>query len=124
MQSEALSMKMIAVVTLIFLPLGTVASVFGTQFISQKDNQPNHIIVSNDFWLLWLIAVPLTLFVVLLWRVWYHDERAQLRGEMSPRKDGERGYMGWKSLKNSLSTRRKKQTNLGIQVQDEYRSNR
>ncbi|KAF2648576.1 hypothetical protein K491DRAFT_240122 [Lophiostoma macrostomum CBS 122681] len=98
MLSESLSMKAIAVATLVFMPLGTVAAIFGTQLISLEDDPPHHARVSQDFWLLWVISVPLTLFVIMVWRVWYHDKRAQLKGKARIREDGERGYMGWKRV--------------------------
>jgi Mg2+ and Co2+ transporter CorA len=53
MQSENQSMKTIAVMTLLFMPLGTVASIFGTQFMKLQDERPYHITVSQDFWLMW-----------------------------------------------------------------------
>jgi Mg2+ and Co2+ transporter CorA len=100
MQSEALSMKMIAVVTLVFVPLGTVAAVFGAQLIKLEDEAPFRMHVSQDFWLLWVIAIPLTILVVLIWRVWYRNERAQLRDETPGDGDPavERGYMGWERI--------------------------
>ncbi|KAL6707093.1 hypothetical protein ACN47E_004845 [Coniothyrium glycines] len=52
MQSENQSMKTIAIMTLIFMPLGTVASIFGTQFINLQEESPFRITVSQDFWLL------------------------------------------------------------------------
>jgi Mg2+ and Co2+ transporter CorA len=53
MQSENQSMKTIAVMTLIFMPLGTVSSIFGSQFMNLQDDESHHITVSKDFWLLW-----------------------------------------------------------------------
>jgi Mg2+ and Co2+ transporter CorA len=53
MQSENQSMKTIAVMTLIFMPLGTVASIFGSQFMKVQDAEPYHLTVSQDFWLMW-----------------------------------------------------------------------
>jgi Mg2+ and Co2+ transporter CorA len=53
MQSENQSMKTIAVMTLIFMPLNTVAAIFGSQFMDLQDDEPHHITVSRDFWLLW-----------------------------------------------------------------------
>ncbi|KAJ4357070.1 hypothetical protein N0V95_002808 [Ascochyta clinopodiicola] len=85
MQSENQSMKTIAVMTLIFMPLSTVAGIFGTQFIRLDEDAPFRIHVSQDFWLLWVIAAPLTVTVVLIWRVWYHDARGRLTDELPPR---------------------------------------
>ncbi|KAF2471128.1 uncharacterized protein BDR25DRAFT_285558 [Lindgomyces ingoldianus] len=103
MMSENQSMKTIAVMTLIFMPLGTVASIFGTQLIKLKDDAPFHMQVSQDFWLLWVIAVPLTIVVMTVWRVWYRDAKAQLIDENPVRPKGERGYMGWKTVRNTFS---------------------
>ncbi|KAJ4378680.1 hypothetical protein N0V86_005551 [Didymella sp. IMI 355093] len=85
MMSENQSMKTIAVMTLIFMPLSTVAGIFGTQFMKLDEDAPWHIRVSQDFWLLWVIAVPLTLIVLLIWRVWYHVVRGRLRDDLPPR---------------------------------------
>jgi Mg2+ and Co2+ transporter CorA len=99
MQSENQSMKTIAVTTLVFLPLSTVAGIFGTQFMKLDDEPGHHITVSRDFWLLWLIAVPLTFIVIVVWRVWYVDAKRRLTDEI-PR-DAER-YMGWKTLRRTI----------------------
>lgn len=91
MQSESQSMKTIAVMTLIFMPLSTVASVFGTEFMKVEDEPGHRITVSRDFWLLWLIAAPLTIVVIVVWRVWYADAKGRLIDEIPPRsrtKDG------------------------------------
>ena len=71
MQSENQSMKTIAVMTLVFMPLGTVASIFGSQFMELQEEQPHHITVSRDFWLMWIIAVPLT---VIVWTSKYNPD--------------------------------------------------
>lgn len=99
MQSENQSMKTIAVMTLIFMPLGTVASIFGTQFIRLQDEWPYRLNVSRDFWLLWVIAVPLTIIVMTVWRVWYLDARDRLIDELPRRSDDEHSYMGWKTIR-------------------------
>ncbi|KAJ4369723.1 hypothetical protein N0V83_005486 [Neocucurbitaria cava] len=99
MQSENQSMKTIAVMTLLFMPLSTVASIFGSQFMKLQDEAPFHMKVSQDFWLLWLIAVPLTVVVMVIWRVWYMDARGRLVDEIPPSAPG---YMGWNTLKQTL----------------------
>ena len=98
MQSENQSMKTIAIMTLIFMPLGTVAGIFGTQFMKLKDEAPFSLTVSRDFWLMWIIAIPLTVIVLVVWRVWYMDARGRLIDELPPRVEGERNFMGWKTV--------------------------
>ncbi|KAH6642423.1 hypothetical protein C7974DRAFT_302739 [Boeremia exigua] len=97
MHSESASMKSIAVTTLIFLPLSTIATIFGTQFIKLDDTAPYHVRVSPDFWLLWVVALPLTAIVLLIWRVWYYDVRGRLLDDLPARSAGERGWLGWKT---------------------------
>jgi Mg2+ and Co2+ transporter CorA len=96
MQSESQSMKTIAVMTLFFMPLSTIAGVFGTEFIKIEDGPGNHIKVSQDFWLLFLIAVPLTVAVIVIWRVWYADAKGRLIGKIPH--DAKR-RMGWETLR-------------------------
>lgn len=75
-----------------------------------QDDKPYRITVSQDFWLLWVIAVPLTVIVMVIWRVWYMDARGRLVDEIPQRPDDERGYMGWKTLKQTLQREHKKAT--------------
>lgn len=82
-------MKTIAVMTLIFMPLGTTAGIFGTQFMKLDEYAPFHLRVSQDFWLLWIIAVPLTGIVVWIWRKYYLNVKKQLINEV-PERERER----------------------------------
>ncbi|KAJ4987546.1 hypothetical protein SVAN01_07003 [Stagonosporopsis vannaccii] len=109
MHSENASMKSIAITTLIFLPLGTVASIFGTQFMKLDEAAPFHVRVSQDFWLLWVVALPLTAIVYLIWRVWYHDVRGRFLDGLPHRKEGKRGRLGWKTA-----------LRMGMSSSDEY----
>ena len=81
MQVDSKSMKTIAVVTLIFLPISTVAAVFGTQLVQMSDTAPYHLQVSQDFWLLWVISAPVTGIVLLIWRLWYIEARQKVQNE-------------------------------------------
>lgn len=64
-----------------------------------QDEAPFHMKVSQDFWLLWLIAVPLTVVVLVIWRVCYMGARERLVDNM-PRSAP--GYLGWNTLKQTL----------------------
>jgi hypothetical protein len=72
-------MKTVAVMMLIFTPLGTVATIFGAQLIHVGDEPPHRMDLSEDFWLLWAIAVPLTILVVVIWRGWHTDVHSHLK---------------------------------------------
>jgi Mg2+ and Co2+ transporter CorA len=78
-QRDSQSMKTVAVMMLIFTPLGTVAAIFGTQLIHIGDEAPYRMVLSEDFWLLWAVAVPLTILVVVIWRGWHSDAHSHLK---------------------------------------------
>jgi hypothetical protein len=74
---ESSSMHTIALTTLIFLPISTVAAIFGSQFFAytpppppEGEQQPE-LMLSGTFWLFWAVTVPLTLIVLGLW-LWKH----------------------------------------------------
>ncbi|KAK3311096.1 uncharacterized protein B0T15DRAFT_520372 [Chaetomium strumarium] len=64
------SVRLISIVGLVFLPFSTITSIFGTQFFTSGDQ---HMSVNPDFWLLWLIAVPVTLLILGVWRAGERD---------------------------------------------------
>lgn len=83
LRAESSSMHTIALTTLIFLPIATVATVFGSQFFSfnppDGDAPPPGgleaapLVLSKEFWLFWAITVPLTAVVLGVW-LGFHPE--------------------------------------------------
>lgn len=72
-------MKIIAAITMIFLPTTGVATVVGSQlFLSDlRDDKKWDVATSPLFWTMWWIAIPLTVFVVILsffWHWYVHSE--------------------------------------------------
>jgi hypothetical protein len=39
-----------------------------SQSLSNSDTSS---VVSNKFWIYWVVTIPLTLLVIVLWRVWW-----------------------------------------------------
>ncbi|PIG82898.1 hypothetical protein AARAC_011528, partial [Aspergillus arachidicola] len=66
MQTDSSSMATIAFVTLVFLPVSTVSTIFGNQFFNFD---PVTIRLSQSFWIFWVVSIPLTLLVLFVWRV-------------------------------------------------------
>ncbi|GKZ44962.1 hypothetical protein AbraIFM66951_007307 [Aspergillus brasiliensis] len=66
MQADSSSMATIALVTLVFLPVSTVSTIFGNQFFNFD---PVTIRISQSFWIFWVVSILLTLLVLLVWRV-------------------------------------------------------
>ncbi|KAK5476624.1 hypothetical protein LTR55_008677 [Exophiala xenobiotica] len=68
---ESSSMHTIALTTLIFLPVSTVASIFGSAFFDFGGDNQNDFTWSRDFWIFWIVSVPLTLAVLTIW-IYFH----------------------------------------------------
>ncbi|KAF2453804.1 hypothetical protein BDY21DRAFT_401325, partial [Lineolata rhizophorae] len=73
MQRDSGVMKSIAVLTLIFLPASTIATMFGSQFFSLEvlESGKTRFIVSKYFWIFFAVALPVTLIVLLPWSYYY-----------------------------------------------------
>ncbi|KAJ4174987.1 hypothetical protein NW754_005407 [Fusarium falciforme] len=80
MIQDSNSMKVIAAITMIFLPTTGVATVIGSQlFLSEAHDGGKtwDVMLTPLFWTMWWISIPLTIFVVLLaiiWHWWVHTE--------------------------------------------------
>ncbi|KAJ9640451.1 hypothetical protein H2199_005990 [Coniosporium tulheliwenetii] len=92
MQKDSSSMKTIAIMTLIFLPATTIASIFGSQFFTAPARDEDGGVdfrVSPYFWVFWVISVPVTLLVLILWRVYYRRAKnALIHGKQPGRRTG------------------------------------
>jgi hypothetical protein len=92
-REDSYIMKTLAVVALIFLPISTVSSIFGTQFFSTitvADPSPDGPIksstyVSSQFWVFWMVAIPLTLAILSGWSLWIRRSKV-LGAEKGPQK--------------------------------------
>ncbi|PVI00432.1 hypothetical protein DM02DRAFT_592717 [Periconia macrospinosa] len=78
---DSVAMKALAFVTTVFLP-PTFTLFSMSMFDWQADGRaqssnPNEgtKVVSNYFWMYWVISVPLTIVVLLTWRIWWHREK-------------------------------------------------
>ncbi|TVY43946.1 hypothetical protein LOCC1_G005609 [Lachnellula occidentalis] len=67
---DAAAVKILTVITLIYLPTTIVANFFSTQFVQTNDS--GHMTLTSNAWLLAAIAIPLTIFTVMLWWTWLH----------------------------------------------------
>lgn len=83
MLQDSSSMKIIAAITLLFLPTTTVATVAGSQlFLSSVSGENNDWLIQTSplFAIMWAIAAPLTLVVgtlALAWYWWTHSENQE-----------------------------------------------
>ncbi|EJT99541.1 hypothetical protein DACRYDRAFT_117769 [Dacryopinax primogenitus] len=66
------SMKIIAILTMVFLPGTFTAALFAMPFF-QWDAPIGEPVVATRFWIYWAVTLPLTLAVLLTWFLWTSD---------------------------------------------------
>lgn len=86
LKQDSNAMKAIAVLTLVFLPLTGIASLFSTPFFQVADS---HLWVSASIWIFWVITVCLTCSIVTIW-VWWYRSMKERSGSIVRRKPAEK----------------------------------
>jgi heme/copper-type cytochrome/quinol oxidase subunit 2 len=82
-------MRIIAAVTLIFLPGTFTATLFSTSFFSfQTPDKPR--VVSHWIWLYATVTVGLTMLVIGAWVVWSHFEHSTSEKDLGIANDSSR----------------------------------
>jgi hypothetical protein len=92
-QVDSKLMMLIALVTLVFLPSSTIASVFGSQFFvfnNDGNSTSPDLLLSNQFWLFWVISIPITCLVLLVGWLYFRRMKKDVIGAIQP-KDGRTG---------------------------------
>lgn len=71
-RSESISMTTISIVTLIYLPATAIGTIFGMPFFENTGEETGdlQIQLSRDFWMFWVITIPLTLITLVAWYFW------------------------------------------------------
>ncbi|KJK61660.1 CorA-like Mg2+ transporter protein [Aspergillus parasiticus SU-1] len=70
---DSSTVRVITVVTLIYLPSTFMATLLGMNSFFEMDPQTHHLVVSPQFWIFVVCAVPLTAVTVLYW--WVRSKR-------------------------------------------------
>ncbi|KAI1122366.1 hypothetical protein F5Y10DRAFT_254195 [Nemania abortiva] len=80
---DGTAMKTLAYVTAIFLPPTSVATVFSMSFFDfqASTESSESVVLVPDFWIFWVVSVPLTLVILAGWRFWLHFEKNTLQSE-------------------------------------------
>jgi hypothetical protein len=74
---ETAAVTVLTFLTLVYLPLTVVTNFFSTSFI-ERSATADRIAVSQDWWILVAVAVPLTFATLFVWRVWSHRKARNL----------------------------------------------
>lgn len=98
---DSASMKALAVITALFLPGEFIGTLFGMSMFDwlapngDEDDQPTRPavngspedepddVLSKQFWVYWVIAIPLTLFIIFVWRAWWVTQDRYFRRHLS-----------------------------------------
>ena len=66
--SDASAVKVITIITLVYLPTSVVTNFFSTTFVNSQSNAGGtNVTVANNWWVLLAVAVPLTLLTCVVW---------------------------------------------------------
>ncbi|KAK6193979.1 hypothetical protein LQW54_011908 [Pestalotiopsis sp. IQ-011] len=77
---DSTAMKVLAIVTVVFLPPSFIATLFSMSMFnwqsseSTSDNGSSEIVASN-FWIYWATTVPLTLVILVAYRLWWRKQK-------------------------------------------------
>jgi Mg2+ and Co2+ transporter CorA len=69
---DAAAVKVLTILTLIYLPTTVVSNFFSTSFVNSEPQSGigAHIVISSDWWIFAAASLPLTLFTLYVWLVW------------------------------------------------------
>ncbi|KAF1358404.1 hypothetical protein EJ07DRAFT_156999 [Lizonia empirigonia] len=90
---DSSSMRVLTIITMVYLPCTIVSNFYSTQFVNQKelDNGITRLGYAQNAWLFFAISVPLTIFTFAVWYSWVHagHMREQLAARLHPARKAE-----------------------------------
>ena len=69
---NASSMRILTIITMVYLPCTIVSNFFSTQFVNQIKSDAGNLTLeyAKNTWLFFAISVPLTVFTIFVWFLW------------------------------------------------------
>lgn len=90
---DSSSMRVLTIITMIYLPCTIVSNFYSTQFVNQKelDNGSTRLDYAQNAWLFFAISVPLTIITFVVWYSWVNAGRMreQLAARLRPTRKAE-----------------------------------
>lgn len=82
---DSSSMRILTIITMIYLPCTIVSNFYSTQFVTQIEvgGGSTKMGYAQNAWLFFAISIPLTVFTFLVWYSWIH--MAYMRGSVAVR---------------------------------------
>ncbi|KUL87517.1 hypothetical protein ZTR_04610 [Talaromyces verruculosus] len=99
---DSSDMRVIAGVTLLFLPATFTATLFSTSFFDFKPGSTDPHVMSGWFWLYWVVAVFLTLVVLASWLYTTHRENKKMHMKLQEPGDSEDEITGSTTKKDEV----------------------
>ncbi|KAL4871455.1 hypothetical protein BDV12DRAFT_28771 [Aspergillus spectabilis] len=117
-RSDSNMMKTIAVVSIFYLPGTFVSGLFGTNFFSFQADPGNTWLVAKEFWIYWVVTIPLTMATIGVWAIWHFREKysvwlTKVFGEKSKKFDASKTNRTY-GIARPPSTLRRVATALGL----------
>ncbi|PQE04902.1 cmgc cdk kinase protein [Rutstroemia sp. NJR-2017a BBW] len=78
---DAAAVKILTVITLIYLPTTIVANFFSTQFVQTNDS--GHMTILENSWILAAVSAPLTAVTIMLWWLWVYLAQRRRKGALN-----------------------------------------
>ncbi|KAF2797930.1 hypothetical protein K505DRAFT_126262 [Melanomma pulvis-pyrius CBS 109.77] len=74
---DSSSMRVLTIITMIYLPCTIVSNFYSTQFVKQNDllSGGTQLEYTQNSWLFFAISVPLTVLTILVWYLWVNSKR-------------------------------------------------
>ena len=78
---DAAAVKVLTILTLIYLPTTVVSNFFSTSFVNSEpaSGENAHIVISSDWWIFVAASVPLTMLTLYIWLVWMRIQAHGIR---------------------------------------------
>lgn len=70
MRVDSQAMKAVAIMTMLFLPVTAVSGIYGSAFFT-FDPGSQGVVTANGFGTFWIITLPLTLAIFVVYGVWH-----------------------------------------------------
>ncbi|EPS41509.1 hypothetical protein H072_4620 [Dactylellina haptotyla CBS 200.50] len=77
------STRISTILAFVFLPGILIASIFATNFFS-FNSETKHLMIASNLWIYFLISVPITCILPILWMAWNYRRR-MFRGKQTPK---------------------------------------
>lgn len=65
---DSATVRVVTLVTLVYLPFSFMASIFGMNFFRMGNS--NNVVISSEFWIYIVISIPVTVATMMCWRWW------------------------------------------------------